>query len=83
MIKIPRPFPLVATLCTLAGVIVLGMLGHWQQERLIWKNARQDSINREFDIKAQDIELTSADLNSIGSTTIKRGTVEACCHEEG
>jgi surfeit locus 1 family protein len=71
----PRPFPLIPSLVTLAGVIILCLLGHWQQDRLAWKNALQDSLNREFEKPAQDIELTSAALSSLDSTSIKRGTI--------
>ncbi len=77
MIAIPRPFPWIATLCVLAGISVLCMLGHWQQERLVWKQALQASLDREFTLPAKDLPiLTSADLDTLSGDAIKRGVLK-------
>ena len=77
MIALPRPFPWLATLCALAGILVLCKLGSWQQDRLIWKNDLQASLNREFAIAPKDLPvLTSADLEAISGDTVKRGALK-------
>lgn len=70
---IPRPFPVAATLITLAGVAILCSLGHWQQERLAWKNALQANLDAEFAEIADKTTLTAADLALKETSDIKRG----------
>lgn len=77
MLAIPRPFPWLATLLVLIGIAVLCQLGHWQQERLVWKNALQASLDHEFALPEKDLPvLTTADLTSVASGTIRRGILK-------
>ena len=75
LLTIPRPFPVTATLLTLTGVIILGNLGHWQQERLAWKNALQANLDAEFAKQADKTTLTAADLDLTKTSDIKRGAL--------
>lgn len=72
---IPRPFPILATVLTAAGVLTLCGLGHWQQERLVWKNNLQVTMDEEFAKDAKSILLTSDDLTSVSDSAIRRGTL--------
>lgn len=71
----PRPFPVAATICTAAGLVVLCGLGVWQHQRLGWKNDLQAMMDREFAKDAQSIDLTASDLAALDKTSIRRGTL--------
>jgi surfeit locus 1 family protein len=75
MISVPRPFPVIATILTLAGVATLGSLGHWQQERLAWKTALQSNLDAEFAKNADATPLTFADLALKDTSDVKRGVL--------
>jgi len=74
MLKIPKPFPVAATLVMLAIVLTLCRLGYWQYERLVWKNALQANLDREFAQDAAQINLTSADASTLKAGELKRGS---------
>jgi surfeit locus 1 family protein len=75
MFTVPRPFPVMATLVVLAGVVILCSLGHWQQERLVWKTALQATLDQEFAKDASTTPLSADELRQVGSTELKRGTL--------
>lgn len=70
-----RPVPVIATILAVLGVLGLCRLGYWQQERLVWKNNLQASLDREFARDASAITLTSADLQILSATDLRRGTL--------
>lgn len=72
---LPRPFPVLATLVALAGVLVLCWLGHWQQERLAWKQGLQAALDQEFAKDASSTKLHTEDLRQVSPTVMKRGTL--------
>lgn len=71
----PKPFPKAATACAVAGVIVLCSLGHWQQERLAWKNALQAELDAELGKDARRVSLEAGDLASLKDQQLRRGTL--------
>ena len=71
-LSVPRPFPVIATLLTLAGVATLGSLGHWQQDRLAWKNALQANLDAEFSRQNIPTEQTAKNLALKETSDIKR-----------
>lgn len=73
--RAPKPFPVLASILTLAGVLVLLWLGHWQQERLIWKNNLQAALDQEFAKDATTARLQEQDLEQVTGSVIKRGAL--------
>ena len=71
-----RPFPVLATVLTAAGVLTLCGLGHWQQDRLAWKNNLQVTMDEEFAKDAKGLLLTSDDLTKVSDSSIRRGTLQ-------
>lgn len=50
-------------------------LGHWQQERLVWKNNLQTVMNAEFEKDASKTPLSAADLEKMTDEDIRRGVI--------
>lgn len=75
MFAVPKPFPVLATLLALAGIVVLVWLGHWQQERLVWKNNLQTAFDQEFAKDAQTTVLNADELGQVTLQSVKRGTL--------
>ncbi len=56
--------PFWATLCTLAGVVVLCALGTWQLHRLEWKQDVLAAIDKEYETDSLTRSLVVADMSS-------------------
>jgi surfeit locus 1 family protein len=72
---VTRSFPIIATLCTLLGAVVLCGLGTWQIQRLQWKQELLASIDAEYKKVASEHFLTIKDINSLKKNRILRGVI--------
>jgi cytochrome oxidase assembly protein ShyY1 len=71
-----RNFPFLSFFICFTAVIFLCFLGHWQVERLAWKNNLQRDLDQEF---AQDIsktKISETDLENITGHHILRGALK-------